>query len=661
MVEAPIDRLKQSLAELAKARAALAAPGRHTSFNLGRNGDHYQELPVKQARHGVNRYDPTKLEVAISANKEPVFDWDGTIVPEIKGNPAAYRAGLGSLTEADLSDLIATHKHKRIDIVTARPPLFHKQIRETANRLGIDVGDIHHGGFNKVEKIRELGRPLFDNNQQVVDEIHEALGADMATLVKTHTKAADSWLERWLALHASRDAANMTNPTGDALAAKLGGPLSLGLSEAVNNHLSLGDTKRERRETLTDAVHDVEHESYGKAALGGLKRSLPYILAGGIGGVAESTLPPMSDLKQGLHWNGHDALVSGGVGAGAGLSLAVLRPLVQKLILDNVSRKSKSKAIEIKADMPTATSLPFGDMLAAGLHKEAFVKALAGFGGKMGRGLNTAARYAAKVPEGEKYFSSPLAGAGRIARTAFLPRLPGAAKYLPAAVTGYGAYDLASAKGQYYNTANETVQESAKHLQNSPEDIEKATRLFSGQAAAAPLSAAAGGVVGSSVAAPVKDLVNATAEDGLMGGVWHLAKNWKSTPEAVRRPAWDAAKSVTNHVSTNLRYHLAHTPLWHQAAMAVGSPGQLLARKLIAPSAPDRRDVPSVLASSYLDNAKGMSAQALQSARDVIDLRSRWNAGKDSLTSTMEKMQEMARSRQLPATAPEIATSLAQK
>lgn len=185
-------------------------------------------------------------------------------------------------------------------------------------------------------------------------------------------KHADNWLQRYLALYAARDAANMTNPQGDAVASKLGGPLSLGLSEAISNKLSLGDTKAERRDTLRSAVDDVEDSTYGEAAMRGLKSSLPYILAGGLGGVAHSAVTPLSQFRQkGPQWDTRRALTEGAVGAGTGLGLAVLRPLLQKLILDNVSNKAKRKAIAIKADMPTATSLPFGDAVAAAIHPDA--------------------------------------------------------------------------------------------------------------------------------------------------------------------------------------------------------------------------------------------------------------------------------------------------
>lgn len=332
-------------------------------------------------RRGVNRYIPeATLRAILAATDRPelyaksannaLLDFDGTIVPEIKGDAAAYRAALAKLTPDDLGPAAREFVGKRVDIVTARPAIFHDDIRATATRLGLEVGDIHDGGFDKTEKIRELGRPLIDNNEEVVAKIHKNLGPEWARLIPTHTKQADSWLQRWLALHAARDAANMQNPAVDSVAAKLGGPLSLGLSEAISN-LSMGTSKRERKETLTDAVSEVEDDTYGQAALRGLKSSLPYALAGGAGGVLHSTLTPVKDAwKNGPHWDTRRAVIEGGTGAATGVGLAVLRPILQKLILDNVSDRAKRKAVAIKADAPMITSLPLGDMIAAGAHPD---------------------------------------------------------------------------------------------------------------------------------------------------------------------------------------------------------------------------------------------------------------------------------------------------
>lgn len=383
--------LKQLLADEVRRQAAARAASSPDDVDPAR-------LDHALQRVGVNRYSPEALRVAIlkstdypeiyaqatksaRSTKEKLLrlkdrrgellDFDGTIVPEIKGNAAEYRAALAKLTPDDLGPAAREFVGKRVDIVTARPAIFHDDIRATATRLGLEVGDIHDGGFDKTEKIRELGRPLVDNNEEVVSKIHKNLGPEWARLIPTHTKQADSWLQRWLALHAARDAANMQNPNTDAIAAKLGGPLSLGLSEAISN-LSMGSSKRERRETLEDAVSEVEDDTYSGAALRGLKSSLPYAIAGGVGGVAHSALTPVKDVwKNGPHWNPRRAAIEGGVGAAAGVGLAVLRPILQKLILDNVSSRAKRKAVAIKADMPMVTSLPLGDMIAAGAHPAA--------------------------------------------------------------------------------------------------------------------------------------------------------------------------------------------------------------------------------------------------------------------------------------------------
>lgn len=179
-------------------------------------------------------------------------------------------------------------------------------------------------------------------------------------------KRADSWLQRWLALHASRDAANMQHPTGDAIASKLGGPFSLGLGEAVGNALTLGRTRQQRHRNLERAVRNIEEKSYGEAASDGLKSSLPYAAVGAIGGAAHAALDKGLSLRDLIH--------GGAIGAGLGISAAVTRPLAQKAILDAVSRRAKRKAIAIKADSPISTSLPFGDIVAAAAHKEASLR-----------------------------------------------------------------------------------------------------------------------------------------------------------------------------------------------------------------------------------------------------------------------------------------------
>lgn len=308
-------------------------------------------------RRGVNRY---KL----------VHDWDGTIVPEIKGNAAEYLRGLDSLQPGDESQLAREAKGP-ITILTARPPMFHGKIRETGKRLGLDIGEIHHGGFDKVDKLRELNGILVDNNEDVADGITKALGAHRVQLVPTHTKRADNFLQRWLSLHAARDAANMEHPTGDAISAKLGGPLSLGAGEAISNRLTLGSTFKKRHKTLTKAVENVEDEDYGDTLKRGLKSAPTYAAVGAGAGALSALAPSLGELRQGQispHTEtgpiARRALIGALLGGGASMA----RPLLQKAVLDRASHHAKRKAINIKAEHPTLTSLPGGDIAAALLH-----------------------------------------------------------------------------------------------------------------------------------------------------------------------------------------------------------------------------------------------------------------------------------------------------
>lgn len=117
-----------------------------------------------------------------------LYDWDGTIIPRISGNAKAYMVALKDLKAEDV-----THhgKGKTVDLATARPPMFHRSIRETCKRLGIDVGEIHHAPGDKVETVRRLGRPIVDDNPEIVDAVRKALGVNMAKEARWTSRIAD--------------------------------------------------------------------------------------------------------------------------------------------------------------------------------------------------------------------------------------------------------------------------------------------------------------------------------------------------------------------------------------------------------------------------------------------------------------------------------------
>jgi hypothetical protein len=172
-----------------------------------------------------------------------------------------------------------------------------------------------------------------------------------------------SWLERWLSMYAARDAAHQADPTKDALGTKLlGGPLSMGLSEAINNHAILGNTTSERADAMHEAARDVKDEGYGDSLMRGLKASPSYI---GVGAAAGAGIPALQAHLKGEPIDAGKLLGGAGIGAAGGLGLSLLRPLIQRAVLGNVSRKSLNRAIKTKSENPVLTALPFGDVIGA--------------------------------------------------------------------------------------------------------------------------------------------------------------------------------------------------------------------------------------------------------------------------------------------------------
>jgi hypothetical protein len=172
-----------------------------------------------------------------------------------------------------------------------------------------------------------------------------------------------TWLERWLSMYAARDAAHQADPSKDALGTKLlGGPLSMGLSEAINNHAIMGNTAEERADSMHEAARDVKQEGYGDSLLRGLKSSPSYI---GIGAAAGAGVPALQAHLKGQPIDAGKLLSGAGIGAASGLGLSLLRPLLQRAVLGNVSRKALHQGIKTKAENPVLTALPFGDVIGA--------------------------------------------------------------------------------------------------------------------------------------------------------------------------------------------------------------------------------------------------------------------------------------------------------
>lgn len=118
---------------------------------------------------------PTALEFRM----DPVYDWDGTLILRMPGNAGEYISGLQQAELTALGKQLA-EDGQPVDIVTARPPLFHPHIRQTAERLGIPLGSIRHGGDDKTDVIRELMRPLIDDDERIVNLLRANLGEQAA-------------------------------------------------------------------------------------------------------------------------------------------------------------------------------------------------------------------------------------------------------------------------------------------------------------------------------------------------------------------------------------------------------------------------------------------------------------------------------------------------
>jgi TP901 family phage tail tape measure protein len=90
------------------------------------------------------------------ANKlSEMYDWDGTIIPRISGKPEEYIQSLQKLEKKDLLPIgkeLASSKEK-FDIATGRPIAFREPIKQTAQRLGLNV-----------ERIFPLGS-MFENRR----------------------------------------------------------------------------------------------------------------------------------------------------------------------------------------------------------------------------------------------------------------------------------------------------------------------------------------------------------------------------------------------------------------------------------------------------------------------------------------------------------------
>ena len=105
--------------------------------------------------------------------RKNMYDWDGTIIPTIRGNADEYIKQLALLKEKDLLPIGKKLKSgkKKFDILTSRPPLFEKAISETSSRLGLPVNKINFGVKPK-DKLVEAGK----RGSKIVDDNLDLIG-----------------------------------------------------------------------------------------------------------------------------------------------------------------------------------------------------------------------------------------------------------------------------------------------------------------------------------------------------------------------------------------------------------------------------------------------------------------------------------------------------
>jgi TP901 family phage tail tape measure protein len=152
-------------------------------------------LPLPGKQKG-KRNDVTAVKGYIPNYAETLsemYDWDGTIIPRMAGKPEEYIQSLQKLEKKDLLPIgkeLASSKEK-FDIATARPILFREPIKQTAQRLGLNVERIFPLGsmFENRRTMGVKGKPrklygperkaLFaeKTNRSIVDNQEDVLAA----------------------------------------------------------------------------------------------------------------------------------------------------------------------------------------------------------------------------------------------------------------------------------------------------------------------------------------------------------------------------------------------------------------------------------------------------------------------------------------------------
>jgi hypothetical protein len=153
--------------------------GRHRRLKMIEQGiTHGKVIRLTPEDLDASLADVSDKQASTLTTKRPLHDWDGTVIPRFPGNAQEYLAKLRELGDDDVDP--AMRGIGKLDLATARPQMFHQAIRDAATRLGLEIGDIHHAPGDKVDVVREQGRPLVDDDPEVLSAIREQLGQDMA-------------------------------------------------------------------------------------------------------------------------------------------------------------------------------------------------------------------------------------------------------------------------------------------------------------------------------------------------------------------------------------------------------------------------------------------------------------------------------------------------
>ena len=192
------------------------------------------------------------------------------------------------------------------------------------------------------------------------------------------TKEA-GWLGRYLSMKMNKSQPQFDKPwTNTAIAtpnailneALPGSGLITGIpTEMAMNRANLGGTTKDRRANMDKTHNELKQRSLGGNAAHGAKALMgPMALLGALSGAGVGAF--IGHNKQDDHWNalsgGLAGLGAGALGGGAiGGIAGGIGGGVNKLIQENASDESHSRAKKMVAQHPYLTALPFGDMAGA--------------------------------------------------------------------------------------------------------------------------------------------------------------------------------------------------------------------------------------------------------------------------------------------------------